>query len=118
MIHQQDLHEAIMRSKADQSPISYDDSVVVLRLTRCCEEAWQALSKSAALEDVRDRVREAGCSIFPHSAKGACVLMLLTDEQLLEFNQKCRMHRTKCSFVNFSSQAAPVGISPACTVLR
>ena len=66
LVHQQDLQEAIMRSKADgPAPLCYDDSVVVLRLTRSCEETVQALSESPALGDARKRVEDAGCMLLP-----------------------------------------------------
>jgi len=117
MIHQQDLHEAIMRSKEDQAPISYDGSVVVLRLTRCCEETWQALSESAALKDARDCVEEAGCSIFPHNANGACVLVPLTDEQLLELNLRLEKYhvlanRSLRTAIEEALRMVPRGIRP------
>jgi len=85
-----------MRSKADgqphQPPICYDDSVVILRLTRYCEEAYRALSESPALDDARKRVEDAGCSLFPASMHGACSLLPLVDEQVLELGLKLEKH--------------------------
>lgn len=87
LIHQQDLQEAIMRSKVDgPAPICFDDSVVIFRQTRCCEEASRALSESLVLRDARKRVEDAGCSLFPDSANGALLLVPLTNEQLLELD--------------------------------
>lgn len=58
--------------------------MVILRLTRCCEKALQALTESPALADARKRVEDAGCCLFPDRAHGAFLLVPLTDEQLLE----------------------------------
>jgi hypothetical protein len=92
MLFQQDLQEAIMRDKAEQAPICYDDSVVLFRLTRCSKEISQALSESPALVDPRSRVEDAGCSVFPDNAHGACLLVPLTDEQLLELSLQLKPH--------------------------
>ena len=87
LIHQQDLQEAIMRSKADgPAPTCFDDSVVIFRQTRCCEEASHALRESFVLDDARKRVEDTSCSLSPESANGAFLLVPLTNEQLVELD--------------------------------
>jgi len=38
------------------------------------------------------RVEDAGCSVFPGNANGACVLVPLTEEQLLELDLQLEKH--------------------------
>merc|ERR1712032_1563761 len=92
MMFQRELQEAIMRSKAEgAAPLCYDDSVVIFRLTRYCQETFEALSKSPALRDARKRVEDAGCSPFVSKVR-ACLLVPLTEDQLQELGLQLQQH--------------------------
>jgi len=57
---------------------------MIIRLTENNDKVFSALKESPALRQARERVLEAGCSVFPKNAHGACVLVPLTDKLVSE----------------------------------
>jgi len=87
MLEQQDLHEALLKSKADgPPPVSYDD-MVIFRLIRTCDEAQHALNKAQVLSNARQRVEDAQCSVRPEGANNAFPLVPLTREQVPDIEE-------------------------------
>lgn len=80
--------EALLRSKADATVLN-GDGIVVLRLTRMARspQVTATLLESPALAECRARVTEAGCELMPSWAGGVMLLVPLTPEHLIEFEE-------------------------------
>ena len=65
------------------APISFVDTVI-FRLSCNSDEARRFLCEAPALASARSRVEQAGCSLFLDVAQGACSLVPLTEEMVLE----------------------------------
>jgi len=89
VIHNDELMEAIQRSKADAPQVLSSDNVVLLRLTRMARspEVFSVLMESELLLHCRRRVLEAGCEISPSWASGAKLFVPYTESQLAELDQ-------------------------------
>mmetsp|Transcript_79108 Transcript_79108/g.156685 ORF Transcript_79108/g.156685 Transcript_79108/m.156685 type:complete len:242 (-) Transcript_79108:172-897(-) len=92
MLEHQDLQEAMLRSKAEGPPPINTDDVVIFRLTRTCNEVRRALAEAPALVDARSRVEQAECTLFHDVAQGACSLVPMTKELLLELQLQLKKY--------------------------
>ena len=86
---QQDLQEAILRSKADQRSA---DGVIVARLTGHSSTIHDALLRADSLRDRLAEVDAAGCKPRPPWANGAPLLVPLTLEQVCEAELELKAH--------------------------
>jgi hypothetical protein len=84
-----DVHEAVLRSKAD--PWSAD-GVVLLRITFHTPDVISHLLHSPSLADCCSRVNIAGCEVRPAWASGALLLVPVTEEQIREAGIHLKAH--------------------------
>merc|ERR1719265_314104 len=71
-LEQADLHEALIRSKADARNA---DGVIILRLTSHSPQIKEHLRSSDLLRAHVDSVRSAGCELCPEWGNGALLLI-------------------------------------------
>merc|ERR1719336_3037491 len=84
-----DLHEALLRSKADAWSA---DGVVLSRLSFHTPDIASSLLNSDALTTCLARVTTAGCEVHPAWANGALLLVPVTEEQITEAGIQLRAH--------------------------
>jgi len=87
-LEQAQLHEALLRSKADS--IS-SDGIMLARLTFHNPDVMAYL-QSKELETCRVRVEGSGCSVRPDWAKGAILLVPVTEQQTVEADIELKPH--------------------------
>merc|ERR1712080_268330 len=86
---QEDLTEAILRSKIE-ARADNDDDVLLSRLTGCSEKVRQVLFDSDCMQPIIGRVLDAGSEISPGWANGATLLVPMTVEVLNEAGHDLR----------------------------
>jgi len=86
---QAQLHEALLRSKADAWSL---DNVILTRLTFHRPEVTAHLLQAKEVESCRARVECAGCSVQPNLAKGAMLLVPVTEQQIVEADIELKPH--------------------------
>lgn len=88
---QEQLHEVILRSKADgPQPISSDD-VVIFRLTRFSKQIQDVLRSSPCLANCRQRVEASGCEVVPVFSDST-FFVPITEEQYKELQLTLQPH--------------------------
>lgn len=90
-LHQEqaDLQEAVMKSKADQRN---SDGVTIVRLTFQSDQVRHHLATCEDLSDLTELVDEAGCEVSPTWAKGALLLVPITECQAIEADIVLKPH--------------------------
>jgi hypothetical protein len=83
------IQEAILRSKIDSAQRQL---AVVLRLTKRNSDVLDALLKDECLQKVRAQVEEAGCEVLPDWARGAIVLVPLSEKEATDAGVELRAH--------------------------
>jgi len=86
---QAQLHEALLRSKADAWSL---DNVILSRLTFHRPEVTAHLLQAKELASCRVRVEGPGCSVRPDWAKGAMLLVPVTEQQIVEADIELKPH--------------------------
>ena len=66
--------------------------VVVLRLTKRNSDVLDVLLMDEFLQKVRAEVEEAGCEVLPDWARGAIVLVPLTEKEAMDAGVELRAH--------------------------
>jgi hypothetical protein len=87
---QEQVTEAVLRSKVDGMPMSADD-VMVFRLTNFSKRIGETLRTSPQLAACRHRVEEAGCKVHP-SFSPATFLVPVTIEHFSELDLSLQVH--------------------------
>merc|ERR1712151_173135 len=110
---QEQVTEAVLRSKASGMPLSGDD-VTVFRLTSFSKQVGETLRTSSELATCRQRVEAAGCEVHPSFAP-ATFLVPVTAEQYIELSLSLQVHHILALRVDKTQIIEALRARPAAT---